>query len=63
MFFGNFIQPHFRENITDRVFKLRSDWNTIYNFDKPPISTNYLYKLYKQSAQNWSLLKFSIEWI
>jgi hypothetical protein len=48
--FWQFYSTTFRENITDRIFKFRSDWNTIENFDQPPISTNCLYRLHKQSG-------------
>ena len=37
-------------------------WNTEYipeNLDKHPISINCLYRLYKQSAKNWGLSKYS----
>jgi len=42
------------------VYKLVIKKVIIENFDKPPISTNCLYRLYKQLAKNWGLSKSSI---
>ena len=34
-----------------------SDWNTIENFDKPPISTNCIYRLYKQKGSKKAIIR------